>query len=732
MINAAEAYADRTGGQPAGSGVRVAIIDQGIDLNHPDLQTALSGEPTFLFSTEASPAPSSHGTHVAGIVAAARDNIGRHGVAYRAKLVNIQGTRPSLYGGDFENAKFDSLDLAVAIGSAAGISKCYGTGVQCSGASAAEYTSNPTFSSHIINMSLGGPSAVSIVLEAMRDAAAQERIMVISSGNDSDTEPSYPARYATDGLVAGYAVVVGNLQLDGTPRPSSNDCGSTATYCLMAPGTSIYSTLPGATYGFGTGTSMAAPQVAGALAVLKAAFPGVTHAALVQRILDTAAPLPYAASVVGQGLLDLEAAIQPVGIVSVPPGGGGGGAGGGGGGGGVGPVAEATITTLGSAFGVHSSEHAIFASVMALDEQGFPFFFDLNQQISSEGRQTGLESFVSSDPYTVVHGAAGSGFEAAFFIDQNVADSVLPFWSALGPDPRGRALQETPVMGRMSGVMTKRLGYFAGINTSPSDAMGVLQPFRGGGAEFMSGTAFFAPYDALTGPANGGGMRYALNDRTTLKIAGFQSSQSLAQDQDASLARMEIGYRLSGIDLRVGVGHISERGGVLGSTAEGAFDAGQTGSSNFVNVSVTAPLTDSVSVFASYTEGNSTQSNTSGLISGISGARANAFGVGLAARDVVWDDDRLSFSAGQPLRVSSSRATVTVPVSLENGTDVHFESADIDLSAEAREIALEAVYTTPVAEESTVSLGLFGRLHPDHNPNAAPDIGVGAKFAHRF
>ena len=57
--------------------------------------------------------------------------------------------------------------------------------------------------------------------------------------------------------------------------------------------------------------------------------------------------------------------------------------------------------------------------------------------------------------------------------------------------------------------------------------------------------------------------------------------------------------------------------------------------------------------------------------------------------------------------------------------------ADADL-ARAREIALEAVYSTPVAAKSTVSFGVFGRINPDHNPDAAPDIGFGTKFAHRF
>ena len=731
MIKAAEAYAGRTGGSPAGSGIRVAIIDQGIDLDHPDLQTALDGQPSFVFSSESGPAASSHGTHVAGIVAAARDSGGRHGVAYRASLVNIQGTRPSLFGGDFENATFDSVDLAIAIGSAAGIAKCYGTGVQCAGPNAADYTSNASFSSQIINMSLGGSSPVSKVLEAMRDAAAQERILVISSGNDSDTEPSYPARYATDGLVAGYAVVVGNLQNDNTPRPSSNDCGTQAAYCLMAPGTNIYSTLPGAAYGFGTGTSMAAPQVAGALAVLKAAFPGVSNASLVQRILDTAAPLPYAATIVGQGLLDLEAAINPVGIVSVS-GGGGSGGGGGGGGGGLGSMAEATTFSLAPAFGVQSGGYDILSSVMGLDEQGFPFFFDLNQQMATQERRTGLESFVSSDQYTTVQGIAGTNFETAFFVDQNVTDSVLPFWSLLGPDPRGRALTETPAMARASGSVTKRLSYFAGINTSPADTVGALQPFTRAGAEFLSGATFFSPYEDLAGPSMGGGIGWALTPNLTVKVAGFQSSAEFADGQEADLARFEMAYVLDTIELRVGVGHMSQQGGALGSIADGAFDVGQNSSSNFATVSIAAPITDRVTVFASYTDGVTNQQSANGLITDISDARANAFGVGVSARDVMRKNDGVTFVVGQPLRVASSRTTVTVPVSLSNGEAVTFDTADINLAADAREIALEAVYSTPVASESTVSFGLFGRLNPDHNPNAAPDIGVGTKFSHRF
>ncbi len=288
-------------------------------------------------------------------------------------------------------------------------------------------------------------------------------------------------------------------------------------------------------------------------------------------------------------------------------------------------------------------------------------------------------------------------------------------------------------MGRVSGAVTERLSYFAGINTAAAATMGALQPFTAGGAEFLAGASYFAPYEDLAGPATGGGVGWAVTPKLTVKVAGFQSSNEVDEEApDSQLARFEAGYRISGVEVRLGFGYMAQRGGALSSIAQGAFDAGQSSTSTYTSFSVAAPVTEKVTVFATYTDGMTDQSVSSALISGISNARANAFGVGVAARDVLRSGDGVTLLAGQPLRVASSRATVTVPTALQNGTVVTFDTQDIDLSAEAREIALEAVYTTPVAVQSTVSLGLFGRLNPDHDANAAPDLGIGAKFAHRF
>ena len=170
----------------------MAIIDSGIDGQHIDLDIKRE----FVLDGDDTEDPAPHGTHVAGIVAAKRNGIGMHGVAYNAELVNMK-----IAPDDFSDANQlqDDGVIAAAIASVAGVDRTYDRpgGETISTVNGAE--------ADVMNMSFTTGDPTFQVLEAMRDAAAEEKIMVIALGNDFNAFPTpTPAAYVTDPDIAGY------------------------------------------------------------------------------------------------------------------------------------------------------------------------------------------------------------------------------------------------------------------------------------------------------------------------------------------------------------------------------------------------------------------------------------------------------------------------------------------------------------------------------------------------
>jgi len=102
-------------------------------------------------------------------------------------------------------------------------------------------------------------------------------------------------------------------------------------------------------------------------------------------------------------------------------------------------------------------------------------------------------------------------------------------------------------------------------------------------------------------------------------------------------------------------------------------------------------------------------------------------------QDLMEDGDGFSLMIGQPLRVTSGSADVTVAVGRTEDGQVLTETARADLAPDAREINTEAVYNFALdGEEQSLSAGAFVRFNPDNDPNASPDYGFGFKYQLRF
>ena len=278
-INAPGAWAITTGGNPS---TIVAVIDSGVDLAHPDLAGRLWTDPAgglhgwnFLNNTPNVQDAEGHGTHVAGIIAAAgNDGVGIAGVDWGARLMILKTIDAAGYG---------STDAAVA---------------------AIHYAVD--HGARVINASWDGAQFDPALADAVNYASNRNVVVVVAAGNESandDAVPDYPASFRAPNEIAVAAVdEAGNLTSFSNYGPR--------TVAIAAPGADILSTYLRRGYSVLSGTSMAAPFVTGVVALVASEHPGETAAQLVRAVLATARPLPsLAGKVATGGIVDAAAAL---------------------------------------------------------------------------------------------------------------------------------------------------------------------------------------------------------------------------------------------------------------------------------------------------------------------------------------------------------------------------------------------------------------------------------------
>ena len=239
-----------------GAGVVVAVLDTGVDATHPDLQgRVLSGFDVYNPNGDGRKDPNGHGTHVAGIIAAGRNAQGGQGLASGAQILPVRVLDETGYGDDSDVAR--GVIWAVAHGA------------------------------QIINMSLGGEEANTQLAEAVAGAIQAGVVVVAAAGNGGALQGGtvYPA--ANPGVIGVAATGGDDRAAWFSTRGSWVD--------IAAPGVGILSTWPGGGWEFESGTSMASPMFAAAVAVV-AQGAAITPAAAAARLLVTATDVPVGSS----------------------------------------------------------------------------------------------------------------------------------------------------------------------------------------------------------------------------------------------------------------------------------------------------------------------------------------------------------------------------------------------------------------------------------------------------
>jgi thermitase len=306
--------------------VYVGVLDEGIDINHPDLRANIWVNPFEtvgdgidndrngyvddvhgwdFYSRDNSVYDGGtgdrHGTHVAGTIGGVGGNgIGVAGVSWNVTMIPLKFLGPD---GGYTSDAIKALDYLTDL------KVRHGLNIVAS------------------NNSWGGGGGYSSALHSAIIRGANAGILFVAAagnaGVNTDVSANYPSNYSTlqgtsTTRAASYEAVISVAALTSSGGLASFSNYGATTVDIAAPGVSINSTLPGSSYGAFSGTSMAAPHVTGAIALYASAYPSASAAEIRQAILSSARPTAsLAGKTVTGGRLDVAAALNIVPAVDI-------------------------------------------------------------------------------------------------------------------------------------------------------------------------------------------------------------------------------------------------------------------------------------------------------------------------------------------------------------------------------------------------------------------------------
>jgi Subtilase family len=249
-----------------GEGVKIAIIDTGADIQHPDLRDRIAAAANFVDADDAQFRRDRHGTEMAGVIAAVANNReGIVGVAPNSRLYIFKACWQA--SADADAARCNSFTLARALAAA--------------------------FDAHaqVVNMSLAGPSDP-LLSDLMREGQ-RRGILFVGAAADAT------------------GAAVGLLHQAGVIEVASAETHSSVENALYAPGREILTLLPGGRYDFASGVSIATAQVSGVVALMLARDPQLSGAAAYRLLRDTSSSL----QAVDGGVMGIDACAAVVTLV---------------------------------------------------------------------------------------------------------------------------------------------------------------------------------------------------------------------------------------------------------------------------------------------------------------------------------------------------------------------------------------------------------------------------------
>lgn len=593
----------------------------------------------------------------------------------------------------------------------------------------------------VINISLGGAGGANSTLRAaINRATAAGIVVIVSAGNEGNDaspafDPNNPSPFA-QALVAngnGLVIIATSVDDQGVISDFSNKAGISQSTVLSALGEGICCEYQNDTiYRFQqngqtfvrvfNGTSFAAPQIAGAAALLAQAFPNLTGQQIVNLLLTSARDAGAAGTdaIYGRGILDIARAFAPAGTTSLA------------GTTTVVPLAGNGGTTSGPMGDVALSNRPVEAVI--LDSYGRAYDINLAHGLNATTPRLRLTPALIDQGRSVSFGAGSTQIAFSIRGDLSGAVDVLPLALSDSQQRQARVLA-----GRVSAEIARDTRFSLGIRQAAAGQVAALQDMQSGafltasearlesGFERLPGSSF-----ALRREVAGFGLTGSveIGDARLFERSGIEFSRSATHRYPYSTLGFSLDRQFADAKIALGASWMREDETILG--ARFAQFIGQNGArSLFVDGNGEVALGSNWLLAASWRQGW-TYAQGGGSIGGNSLLKSNAFSMDIARSNAIANGDRLAFRVAQPLRVTGGGLALNVPVSYDYATlTPTFGIRQFSLAPKGREIASELAWMVPLTG-GYFSSNIFWRQEPGHFENMPDDVGVAFRLQYDF
>ena len=735
MINASSAYARGA----TGAGITIGITDSGLDNTHVEISaTRLSNDSALNYSNYTpNTRQKRHGTMVASVAAGKQDKTDitpMHGVAFEADVlfVAIQLAEP--------DPDYDPVDIGDDDGSGNVSGAPDFTGIDNFFSQLFEIYND--YDVDIVNNSYGYSGNINDYTEAQVRYAFPNTIAEMSQVGTPDSEKTIyvwaagnAGGYADQGVdysspellpgmahyipeIQGHSIAVVSLDENGQISDFSSRCGVAQDYCIAAPGGRVTAAYPTSTsdtgiyigntnddnynncitdnscYAVTSGTSFAAPFVSGGLAVIADHFEGqLGSQEIVNRLFTTANKKGVYAdkAIYGQGLMDLNAATEPVGQVSAMmslslsgP---------------MIPAIFSNIQLTSPSFGDAITNGIGNHSVIFFDALDAPFRRSLSSLVSDYRNQIinmdGFGSIQNPISHSVITNE--SEFEIGGLSIENLSGELVT--------PH-HLLNAKADKNQFFSYYNYSNDSFLSHGLNGSWAMGIFQDSQLRSERSLR-TQFSNPWLNFSATGTTFGSKFKGNNKFDIALAissgrnKFNTNEIFNKRDSSTVALMEIQPKSKMPSLQIGL--MKENDASLGLSGSGAFNGSNNQLTSFVGLSNSLDLAGGILFGSLYWGKSNDMSNELGMLRSVTKLYSSAFGIGFMKSSIINNNDKLILTVDQPIRIESGKLQLNVPTYRTKEKNVLFNPMNFNLDPSGRELHTKAQY---LSSYKNIGLGL--------------------------